>query len=270
MNHPTKIFGVLAKTTTVALLAATSHISAKADNLAYAMAYNADFGTLDLTTGGFTKLDNLGISLAGFGLANGNVYAATYNASSTGLYEVNTANGTLTHIGGDNINITAFGSTTSGGLYALGGANSYTLYSINPLTGIATIIGNTGLSGANATTWGGLSDGGSQLYFSDNNRIFKINTATGAPTSVGSTGSDDMSALIFENNTLYGSQATPAFDVDVLNQLSGSVISSATVTGIPGGFSGFSGLAPVPEPASLALAAVGGMSLALLRKRKKA
>ena len=268
-SHNKKSFA-LAKSAVFFLATALGVISAKADNLAYATVYNGDFGTMDLTTGAFSKLDNFAVVLAGLGVANGNIYGATYNASSSAIYQVNPASGTLTRIGGDNINFTAFGSTASGGLYALGGVSSYTLYSIDPMNGNATVIGTTGLGGANATTWGQLSDGGSSLYFSDNNQIYTLNTATGAPASIGSTGSADMSALILENGAFYGSQATGGFDVDLLNPSTAAVITTTPVSGIPGGFSGFSGFAPVPEPGSVALAVVSGLGLIIYRKRNQA
>ena len=101
-----------------------------------------EFGVIDLTTGVFTPLSNMGLTLAGLGSYGGVIYGGAYHGNT--LYSINTSIGALTAIGTGNIgnNYLLFGSTTSG-LYGIGWND--VLYSIDPATGAATEIGSTGL-----------------------------------------------------------------------------------------------------------------------------
>src|SRR5271155_3812006 len=101
-------------------------------------------GTVDLNTGVFTLIGNMGSGgYDGLAVANGILYTEQNGL----LYSVNTSNASLTLIGGlTGKNLATFGSTTTG-LYGLAGSGSLTvatLYSINPQTGAITTIGPIG------------------------------------------------------------------------------------------------------------------------------
>jgi len=125
--------------------------SLQADNLAYMLGTAAPgvenpLGTVDLNTGVFTLIGNMGSGgYDGLAVANGVLYTEQNGL----LYSVNTSNANLTLIGGlSGHNLGTFGSTTTG-LYSVANAPSSevtTLYSINPETGAVTTIGPIGAS----------------------------------------------------------------------------------------------------------------------------
>ena len=94
------------------------------------------FGIVDLNSGAFTLIGNMGNGgYDGLAVANGVLYTEQNGL----LYSVNTANANLTLIGGvtGTPNLATFGSTTTG-LYGLGSTGSQTvatLFSINPADG---------------------------------------------------------------------------------------------------------------------------------------
>ncbi len=65
--------------------AAFTSIEAKAsDVIGYVVLQNGQFGTLDLTTGNFSfSGGSLGLTGAGLGVANGSLFAASYDTSGT-------------------------------------------------------------------------------------------------------------------------------------------------------------------------------------------
>ena len=154
-----------------------------ADAFAYAVTGNDLFGVLDLNTGVFTELGDMGQRLVGLGVGPGGVlYGAAYSGGGYGayhspnLYSVNSTNGALTLVSnGFSAGFYDFGSTTNG-LYADGSDGN--LYSINPNTGAATLIGPTLLENF-------MSTGSSALYVTGLNDLSSINTTTGAATLVG-------------------------------------------------------------------------------------
>ncbi|HEV3330119.1 MAG TPA: hypothetical protein VG096_03995 [Bryobacteraceae bacterium] len=98
------------------------------------------FGTIDLTTGVYTDIGNMGRLLSGLGAFGNGLYGGL-NGGNT-VYQVNPGTGQLTPfstsgatpVGGWN----DFGSTTTG-LYGLDSIGN--LYSINPSTAVVTFIG---------------------------------------------------------------------------------------------------------------------------------
>ncbi|MGB9390671.1 MAG: hypothetical protein WCB70_11910, partial [Xanthobacteraceae bacterium] len=154
------------------------------DALAYAVTGNDLFGVLDLNTGVFTELGDMGQRLVGLGVGPGGVlYGAAYSGGGYGaynspnLYTVNPTNGALTLVNNTfSAGFYDFGSTATG-LYADGSDGN--LYSINPNTGAATLVGPTLLENF-------MSTGSSTLYVTGPNDLHSINTTTGAATLVGS------------------------------------------------------------------------------------
>src|SRR6202050_2962835 len=104
------------------------------------------FGIVDLNSGAFTLIGNMGSGgYDGLAVANGVLYTEQNGL----LYSVNTANANLTLIGGvTGNNLATFGSTTTGlyGVTNAGSSQVATLFSINPETGAVTAIGPIGAS----------------------------------------------------------------------------------------------------------------------------
>ena len=154
--------------------------SARADVLAYEFSFSS-FGMIDLTTGQYTYLGSSGQTLAGLGNYGGALYAGVN--TSTGFYQVNPVNGSLTFIGNGSEPIVATGSTTSG-VYELGFDDK--LYSVNLTNGALTLIGNTSIS---LTSPVGMSANGSALYITSQSNLYLVDTSTGNASLVGSTSS---------------------------------------------------------------------------------
>jgi uncharacterized protein (TIGR03437 family) len=166
------------------------------------------FGVVDLNSGAFTLIGNMGSGgYDGLAVANGVLYTEQNGL----LYSVNTANANLTLIGGvtGTPNLATFGSTTTG-LYGLAGLGSNvvaTLVSINPQTGAITAIGPIGASVIpnGQGFYARLSVGSSTLYMEFNSNLYTLNTTTGAATQVGTTDSNGYltSVLLLEYGTYY-------------------------------------------------------------------
>src|SRR5271163_2758112 len=123
--------------------------SLQADNLAYMLGTAAPgvenpFGIVDLNSGAFTLIGNMGSGgYDGLAVANGVLYTEQNGL----LYSINTSNANLTLIGGvTGNNLSTFGSTTTGlfGMAPTGSSSVETLFSINPETGAITAIGPIG------------------------------------------------------------------------------------------------------------------------------
>ena len=133
------------------------------------------FGIVDLNSGAFTLIGNMGSGgYDGLAVANGVLYTEQNGL----LYSVNTTNANLTLIGGlTGNNLNTFGSTTTG-LYGVAGAGplqAATLFSINPRTGAITAIGPIGAIPNGQGYYARLSVGSSTLYL-DSTAIFTPST----------------------------------------------------------------------------------------------
>jgi uncharacterized protein (TIGR03437 family) len=226
--------------------------SLQADNLAYmlgtaALGVENPFGTVDLNTGAFTLIGNMGSGgYSGLATANGVLYTEQNGL----LYSVNTTNANLTLIGGlTGRNLATFGSTTTG-LYGLAGTGSNvvaTLFSINPQTGAITAIGPIGASVIpnGQGTYATLSVGSSTLYMEFQSNLYTINTTTGAATQVGTTDSHDYltSVPLFENGTYFAGSGSV---IGTINVSTGQITPGSALSGGPGSLVG---LAPDPLPA---------------------
>jgi len=260
--------GILIANSRVALccvaLFMLSAVGLKADNFAYAGLGSGGFGTIDLNTGLFTPLGNLGQTPAGLAVAGGSLFATSYGNGT--LYQVNPANGSLTQIGSPSgiFYSGGFGSTMSS-LYAVGGSSNLVLYSINSSTGAATPIGLTGIS---LGPWRDLSVNSSTLYYGNGADLYTLNTTTGLATLVGAFGNGAViGALVTQGGILYGGDEGN-FTIDTINTTTGAA------TPVPGGMivSDIWGLAPVPltsvpEPGSLTLFVGGLLGLAAMARR---
>ena len=226
--------------------------SLRADNLAYMLGTAAPgvenpFGTVDLNTGAFTLIGNMGSGgYDGLAAVNGVLYTEQNGL----LYSVNTSNANLTLIGGlTGNNLATFGSTTTG-LYGLGSTGSLTvatLFSINPQTGAVTAIGPIGASAIpnGQGYYARLSVGSSTLYMEFQSNLYTVNTTTGAATQVGTTDSNDYltSVPLFENGTYYAGTGS---GIATINVTTGQITPGSAISGGPGSPVG---LAPDPLPA---------------------
>ena len=220
----------------------------KADDYAYMLGAQyggntSPFGTVDLNSGAFTLIGNLGPGgFSGLAVANGVVYTEQNGI----LFSVNTSTGAATQIGGlTGANMATFGSTT-GGLYGLAGSGSQnvaTLFSISPQTGAISAIGPIGSSvvGNGQFAYARLSVGSSTLYMENGSNLYTINTSTGAATQVGTTSSNSYltSVLLFENGAYYDGAGSVFGTIDIAT---GQITPHSSVFGGPGSIIG---LAPL-------------------------
>jgi uncharacterized protein (TIGR03437 family) len=212
-----------------------------------AMGVQNPLGIVDLNTGVFTLIGNMG---SGGYTALAGLNGVLYTEQNGLLYSVNTSNANLTLIGGVNgHNFAAFGSTTTG-LYGLAGTGSFvvaTLFSINPETGAITTVGPIGSSavGNGQGAYARLSVGAGTLYMENNGNLYTINTATGAATQVGTPDSNNYltSIPLFENGTYYAGNGS---SIGTINVVTGQIKPGSALTGGPGSVVG---LAPDPLPA---------------------
>ncbi len=222
------------------------------------------FGIVDLNSGAFTLIGNMGSGgYDGLAVANGVLYTEQNGL----LYSVNTANANLTLIGGvtGTPNLAAFGSTTTG-LYGLGATGSFdvaTLFSINPKTGAITAIGPLGASAVpnGQGFYARLSVGSSTLYMEFQSNLYSVNTTTGAATQVGTTDANGYltSVLLLEYGTYYVGTGS---GIATINVATGQIDPHSSIFGGPGSPVG---LAPdpliTPTPAiTLVANAEGGVA----------
>ena len=224
---------------------------------------------IDLTTGQYTYLGSSGQTLAGLGNYGGALYAGVN--TSTGFYQVNPVNGSLTFIGNSSEPIVATGSTISG-VYELGFDDN--LYSVNLTNGALTLIGSTGIS---LTSPVGMSANGLDLYINSQSNLYLVDTSTGNASLVGSTSPTQFGTMVSIDGVFYsgsanlnpdGKYSISTFDPNT----------AAVITSLDSNSPLFWGLAPdpllsaTPLPAALPLFATGLGALGLLgwRRRRKA
>lgn len=211
------------------------------------------FGTLDLSTGAFNQVSNLGFTPSGLGEVGDALYTADFQGST--LYSVNQTTGALTAVGAlSNQVYYVFGSTTTG-LYMVD--NMGGLWNINPATGKNTFIGATGMmmTDPNGNPFNiGMSTGSNILYVSLGSNIYTINTSTGLASFIGTSGSTDFGALISVSNTVYGSSVVAPNSIYTFDPTTGI---AAFLTNNQSSDYAFGLAAIVPEPGSLGLMGLG-------------
>lgn len=189
-------------------------------------------GTINLTTGAYTKVSDQAGSPNWHGLAANQaantLYSVDLDGAGSPLVSM-TSTGAISTIGTPNVSARGLAfSDETGVLYAVDGNN---LYTFNTANGNPTLIGALGL--ANDGRLGlAYSDQLDTLFLSSLGGLYTVNTATGAATLIGS------------NGTVAGA----GIDGLAINELDA---------------------APVPEPTSMLLLGIGAAGLAARARRKK-
>jgi hypothetical protein len=147
------------------------------------------FGSIDLTTGAYTPINNQGGSANWHGLgANesaGVLYAISSDFTGSPLHSITPA-GVITTIG--NTGLGGGGMTydnNNGILYFSNGSN---LWTINTTTAAPTLIGSLGVASNNASDLAYDGDTNTLYFNSHVNQLYTVNVSTGAATLVGGNG----------------------------------------------------------------------------------
>lgn len=229
------------------------------------------FGTLDLGTGAVTVLGPLPGGSVGMAYGpGGQLYNLTWTLTPTNQLEtVNPANTSVTAIGSVNSQTIAFGGNGSSlfGFQRTGGNGNYglDLYSFSSTTGAGSRVGTSLGLVPNLVQWA-TSSGSSTIYLVVNHTLYTVDPTTGTSTVVGDTGTDlahSLVDIVLASGVLYGisqdlsgGKARPG--IYTIDQKTGA---ATFVTNVLGNVDAIYGAAPVPEPATLATTALGGMVL---------
>jgi len=234
-----------------------------------------DLFSLDAISGAATFIGAVDpvTSLSIQGLAHDPLTGTLYGTDTAGdqLVRIDPTTGLATVIG-PHVNVASVnGLAFDPNANVLYGADSGidSLVRIAPTTGLATVVGNFGWAGNVDMSGLAFDPTTNTLYGNDvqavNDRLFRINTVTGVASAIGNVGVEGVTGLAFDpnTNTLYG----------VAGAGTDSLVTLDTATGvgtIVGPYSPAAndlfGLTYVPEPASTALAALAGATLARRRR----
>lgn len=275
-------------------------IAARAAPVVDAITGSLQIGQMDLATGAFTSTGSIAPTIQYLATGpGGSLLTMDFSGS---LDSINRITGALSIIGptgfsdcttpsspcGPQAQL-SFGSA-AGTLYATDFANN--LYTLNPTTGRATLIGSTGLPAVPFIPASSNPDGsfnfydenlfgvGGKLYMNYDAGIFnpatssvttvisaalyELDPATGHATTVGST-DFGMVTVANINGVIYGFEG-PTNSIVTLNVTNGQT-STVGNTDPALGLIGGAAPAAVPEPGTVALAAIGLMSVYLLRRK---
>ena len=262
----------------------------------------SQFGTVDLDSGAFRSVGP-GTPNGVSGLApgpNGSLLTLSFSGN---LEAINPNSGAVAVVGATgladcSLPASPCGPTSANTIAALGGKIYATdfqnrLYAVNPLTGAATPIGLTGMPALTFVPLTANPDGSLDVYDEalfpadgklyatfDTSRfdplthsatavispsLYQIDPSTGLATRVGPTALG-LGAAVEVNGTVYAfnEPAIEVVNLDLANGNTSFVSNFDPAAGI------VSGASPVPEPASLALAAFGILGFALCRWRTRA
>jgi hypothetical protein len=230
------------------------------------------FGTMDLSSGAFTAIgpgdpsgfDGILAAPGGFWAVNGNNELVLLNAQ-TGLE---------TAIGNLGVGISVFGGMAGGAGYAVDFAND--LYRVDLNSGAATLIGSMGLPAPAPPPFAfgdSLVGAGSTLYYTFEtanpaspvaSTLYTVNTSTGAATPVGLTGASVIVGSGIIDNTLYGFTGFNSQAIVTIDLATGLATAGASTPVIV-----FGAAQAVPEPASVALLAIGAVIAAGYGRRTR-
>ncbi len=261
----------------VAALIACNVPQVQAQNTLYGVtAFENQLFTVNPASGTGTLVGGLGVNAFAYGIANRNGSLYIFDQSIGQIRPINLATGAA----GAGINIgvgalagegdLAFRADGTGFLASIfdsaqNPANN--LYSFNILTGTSALIGSTGIA------LDGLAFNGNTLYALAQNdgNLYTVNQTTASLTPVGALGfekNNPFAAIAFHpNGTLYGAIEDRLYTINTTTGAATPVDPNV----LDFGFSSVSGLAfaPIPEPGTIAMFAMGGLLvLAKLRGKK--
>jgi hypothetical protein len=235
-----------------------------------------DFGTLDLSTGAFTQIGTLNLPAGdaiygmGFG-ADGNLYGLDSDPDAN-LWQINPATAAVTEVG--TTAQSAAGATTdaAGQMFALSQDINANYFTLTPPSTTTNVVGPVGFSAAGLAA---VTPDGSAFYVTAQSNtspyddLISVNVSTGAVNDLGSTGYTPDAGL-FVDGTLYGFDTTSNAIV-TLDTTTGAATYVATYD-LPDDENIVAAAMPaaVPEPASIAVLAFGGVALLGRRGMKKA
>jgi DNA-binding beta-propeller fold protein YncE len=259
------------KTTAGLLLALGAACPSMAQGTFYVVTSDSRLGTVNISTGAYSNIGNLGTQLTDIAVApDGSLYGVSFDD----LYSINAVTGAASLIGNTGqrgINALVFQNNT---LYAASNFNTG-LYGLSLTTGAATFIGDTGFDSAGDLAFDNRGD----LYLSSTtNQLIRINAATGAGIAVGNfgVGNGDMFGLAFQPSglTLYGYSAQ-SNRIVTIDRATGTVTAVAINQGpqyFGTAFLGEASVSSAPEPGTLCLALLGlpGLTaVGIIRRRRR-
>lgn len=225
--------------------------------------FDRELGTLDLETGVYSAIGNLGLGSPIYGMgfgADGLLYGLDSRAGAH-LFRIDTATATAVDLGDIGRAIIGAGADPRGTLFALEWASRPDVLSLDPPSGSTTVLGGVDFVGSGLVAVSG--DG--LIYLSESSflggdTLHVFDPSSGTSSVVGATGLDLVAGL-FVGDTLYGlSYDNEVYTIDTATGLATFV----TSTTLPDD-TFFTGVAVIPEPASLWLTATGILGLAAVR-----
>jgi outer membrane protein assembly factor BamB len=249
--------------------------SAQAGTLVYAVSLFGPFGTIDVSTGAFNQIGpTLSDPLGGLVLGPNGYLGVSISGN---LDSINPATGAISIIGATGLGFQADTMTIlNGTVYETDLSNN--IYTVNTTTGVAQLIGNTGIPPCPPPPLAGdesLFTANGNLYETFDTldpstftpiidpELYQINSATGQATLIGPT-AFAIDAAIDLNGTVYAFTA----DAQVLS-LDPATGSTTFLTNYDPSAAIVGGVAPTPEPSSLALAGTGMAALLVFKRRRR-
>jgi hypothetical protein len=168
------------------------------------------FGTVDVSTGAYTKIATQGGSSAYTGLAANAALGSFYiwNGDTQMLYSLSKT-GVATAIGSYSTGIGIYDlayDPVGGILYGVSGS---TLYTISTSSGGLTAVGNLGVSSATMGLAFDATTGKLYLNKADSAQLYTVNTATGLATLTGSNAAAGINALAVLQDTASSTATAP-------------------------------------------------------------
>jgi hypothetical protein len=263
----------------ITLWASVNPLAVQAGPTVYVAGVSNEFGTLDLTTGAFTRIGTMflpgGDAIFGMGFgADGKLYGLD-SQTNANLWSINVTNGDVTNIGPIGQSVIGSTADAAGKMFALSqSANNSLFFTLNPPSLATNVVGPTGIQGdglaavnaAGTAMFAGIVSG-----LTDH--IASVDLKTGIATDLGNSGFSLFTGL-FVHRTLYGFDGNN-FAIVTIDTTTGAGTQVGTYS-LPNGDAIDAVATPlasaVPEPptAALGLCATGVLgSFGVMRHRRR-